>query len=306
MFTPGMNSDCTWTGGDVHSSNPTTSSSGFDWDITGTLLTDDNDIKLFAYATYNFPMFLLPNALIFPPVISNVLSSMPPFDRAEVHQAIEPLSSHFKSQAPELLRIQTSWTEFDTNSTDIVNKDLVLPSGEGDRFGYRGGDAQMPDRQSSIHASNEDIFNLSKAASLFLDESYGTEETPSNPAHFGIREDTSLSAGPERPLTHIENPRYVFNTTTRSVALNPPSVFAIIRTVALVPLRKRHIRSRIVKRIQKALSLDLLFGIFRRLRFYGILSVSVSSEFSVDILPCPEGFRRAEFEPRHQELWRKN
>ncbi|PBK66692.1 hypothetical protein ARMSODRAFT_1047000 [Armillaria solidipes] len=317
MFTPGMDSNGTWTGGDVH---------GFDWDITGTLLTDDDDIKRLTYATFN------------------VLSSMPPFDRAEAHQAIEPLSSHFKSQAPELLRIQTSWTEFDMNSTDIVNNDLVLPSGEGDRFGYRGGDAQMPDRQSSfysrefqcgdnlipgtqcssvpeartngfdgrgfsprvnsIHAGNEGIFNLSKAASLFLDESYGTEETPSNP----------LTLISER-LLHYPLARKGPLPTSRThgpAPIGPSSSFFQEQLIERFP------RARTSQKTSNTLS-DSVTNPEGTLSstspsrssdddFASVASssVSVSSEFSVDILPCPEGFHRAEFDPRHQELLAQN
>ncbi len=72
---------------------------------------------------------------------------MPLFDRTEALQVVESSSSLFKNQASELL--QTFWTEFDKNSADIVKNDLVLSSDVEDRFGYRGGDAQMPDRQSS-------------------------------------------------------------------------------------------------------------------------------------------------------------
>ncbi|SJL16023.1 uncharacterized protein ARMOST_19538 [Armillaria ostoyae] len=356
-----MDSNGTWTGGDVHSPNSTLSSSGFDWDITDTLLTEDDNIKPLTYATDES---LVPRDLFqeFDSAFY-MLSSMPPFDRTEALQVIEPPSGSFKNQAPEFL--QTSWTESDTNGTDIVNNNLALPSCIGDRFRYRG-DAQMPDLQSSFYSSelqcgdssipgvqrssapvtwtndfdgrgfspqvnglqtgDHGVFNSSKVASLFLYESYGTEET---------LEDTSLFAGLERPPIHIENPRPCSNDLSHLVnhdympslpydavpaPIGPSSSFFQEQLIERFPSIRYHPygSARTSQKTSHTLSDSETNpeGILSSTSSSGSFdddfasvassSVSVSSEFSVDILPCPEGFHRAEFDPRHQELLAQN
>ncbi|KAK0184934.1 hypothetical protein F5146DRAFT_1167693 [Armillaria mellea] len=329
-FTLVMDSNGTWTGRDVHSSNPNTSSSGFDWDITGQLMTTTSYCSCANISTSNESS--VPRDLFqeFGSAF-NVLSSMPPFCPTEPLQVIESspvpywdlvpvpiqIPSLFKKQAPEF--VQTSWTELDLNSTDIVNSDPEFASGVGD--------VQMPDRLSSlssrdlqcggtrvlgtqpssppvaqtnnfhgrefsprvngIHAGNETIFNLNTGASLFLEELYGTEDTH-------MREDTSqssASSGAEGPRPDIENQRLFQEQSIERL----PSALTSQKTSHTLSDSETNPGDALSWTSSSRSSDDDLASVASSL-------VSVSSEFSVDVLPCPEGFHRAEFDPRQQEV----
>ncbi|KAK0497605.1 hypothetical protein EDD18DRAFT_1352444 [Armillaria luteobubalina] len=357
------NSNWSGGGGGVCSFNPTTPSSGIDWDLLDVLFTEDDNFKSFIYAT-DGPLIPRDPLQEFDGSF-NVLSSMPPFDRREAHhdQTIEPFFSPCKNQAPELL--QTFRTKFDPDSTDIVNNDPELPSVFGKRLSYRG-DARMSDGQGShvfrkfrsiekfdtnlgstqerwgtattlyqvfgvlahqchrrtvdggsffpqvngLHADNESIFDSSTEVSLLLGECCGTEET---------QKITSLYAGTESHTdTKTENPRSYLNQLVHPINHDymplllydymPPSFgsssfFFQEQLIERFPSVRYHSygSDHFSQKQSHTLSISETNPEITLLASVASF-ISVSSEFSIDVLPCPEGFHRAEFYPRYQEI----
>ncbi|KAK0481191.1 hypothetical protein EDD18DRAFT_1113045 [Armillaria luteobubalina] len=242
-------------------------SSGIYWDLLDVLFTEDDNFKPFIYATFN------------------VLPSMPPFDRREAHhdQTIEPFFSPCKNQAPELL--QTFRTNFDPDSTDIVNNDPESPSVFGKRLSYRG-DARMSDGQGSH------VFRKFRSIEKFdtnlgsTQESWGTATTLYQVFGVLVPQTNGFDGGSFSPQVIERFPSVRYHPySSDHTSQNQSHTLLISETNPESTLSSTSsLRS----------SDDNLASVAS--------FISVSSEFSVDVLPCSEGFHRAEFDPRHQEI----
>ncbi|KAK0220687.1 hypothetical protein IW262DRAFT_1043253 [Armillaria fumosa] len=155
------------------------------------------------------------------------------------------------------------------------------------------------------------------------------------PAYFGTREITSLYGGTENhtdtknPRSHLNQlvdlinhdymPSLLYDAMPPSIGSSPsffqeqfierlPSVRYHPYSGAHTSQKTSHTLSISEANTEGALSSETSSSRSSDDDLASVASsfVSVSSEFSVDVLPCPEGFHRAEFDPRHQEILAQN